>query len=86
MAISCDPGLPYIHIILQFLNLSGGKVWILHRIPMTEQPPSDGSTSRTLLVMKSGCAGGRGFAPPPGAIVGSVCHPASLETGKVFLL
>ena len=42
-------------------------------------PTPDGRISRvldSLLVMKSGCVGGRGFAPQPGAIVKRVFHPA----------
>ena len=41
-------------------------------------PPPYGRTSRvwdSLIVMKYACAGGRGFAPRPGAIVGRVFHP-----------
>ena len=40
--------------------------------------PPYGRTSRvwdSLLVRKSGCAGGRGFAPPAGATVRRVFHP-----------
>ena len=47
--------------------------------------PPYGRTSRVwdfLLVMKSGCAGGRGFAPRPGNSKES--FSSNQETGKVF--
>ena len=48
-------------------------------------PPPYGRTSRvwdSLLVMKSGCAGGRGFAPGRGN--GKESFSSNQETGKVF--
>ena len=50
-------------------------------------PPPYGRTSRawdSLLVMKSGCAGGRGFAPPPGRGNSKESFSSNQETGKVF--
>ena len=48
-------------------------------------PPPNGRTSRawdSLLAMKSGCAGGRGFAPGRGNSKES--FSSNQETGKVF--
>ena len=49
-------------------------------------PPPYGRTSRvwdSLFVMKSGCAGGRGFAPRPGQY-SKESFSSNQETGKVF--
>ena len=51
-----------------------------------QTPPPYGRTSRawdSLLVMKSGCAGGRGFAPRPGQL-SKESFSSNQETGKVF--
>ena len=67
-------------------RLNGARnIMVLQYLQIHVVPPY-GRTSRvwdSLFVMKSGCAGGRGFAPRPGQY-SKESFSSYQETGKVF--